>query len=46
MKQITAEANVLWPGQGVIAVKRLVCDSLKRLWRYCVGDDGARHRNG
>ena len=46
MKQIAAEANVLWPGQGVIAVRRLVCDSLKRLWRYCSADGRARYRNG
>jgi len=46
MKQIAAEANVLWPGQGVIAVRRLVSDSLRRLWRYCVGDGRAKYRNG
>ena len=46
MKQITAEANALWPGQGVIAVRRLVNDSLRRLWRYCVGDGRTRSNNG
>jgi len=46
MKQITAEANALWPGQGVLAVRRLVNDSLRRLWRYCGADDRARDRNG
>jgi hypothetical protein len=45
MKQIAAEANVLWPGQGVIAVRRLVRDSLRRLWRYCSAEGRARHRN-
>jgi len=46
MKQIAAEANVVWPGQGVIAVRRLVSDSLRRLWRYCVGDGRAKSRSG
>ena len=45
MRQITAEATVLWPGQGVVAVRRLVRDSLRRLSRYCVGDGRARHRD-
>jgi hypothetical protein len=43
MKQIVAEANVLWPGQGVIAVRRLVRDSFRRLWRYCSGDGRTRY---
>ena len=43
MKRLWAEANLLWPGQGMIAVHRLVRDSLKRLGRYC-GNDTTRHR--
>jgi len=46
MRQITAEADALWPGQGVIAVRRLVRDSLRRFWRYCSANGRAGHRNG
>jgi len=46
MIQIAAEASVLWPGQGAVAVSRLVRDSLRRLWRYCHGDGRARYHNG
>lgn len=46
MKEITAEASALWPGQGVLAVRRLVNDSLRRLWRYSSADGRARNRNG
>ena len=42
MKDILAEANFIWPGHGMIAVRRLVRDSLKRLWRYCGGKGTAR----
>jgi len=45
MSQIAAEADALWPGQGVIAVRRLIRDSLRRLWRYCSADGRAGHRN-
>ena len=41
MKQITAEAEILWPGGGIIAIRRLIRDSLRRLWRYCSGNDRA-----
>ncbi len=44
-REIREEANLLWPGHGVIAVRRLVRDSLRRLWRYC-GDSGIRDRDG
>jgi hypothetical protein len=46
MRQVVAEANFLWPGQGMLAVRRLVRDSLRRLCRYCSGDGRARDRNG
>ena len=46
MKQITMEANLLWPGHGITAVSRLVRDSIKRLWRYSGGDGRVRHRDG
>lgn|GEM_PF-2004865 len=46
MKQITMEANALWPGHGITAVRRLVRDSIKRLWRYSGGDGRVRHRDG
>ncbi len=46
MKQIAAEAELLWPGDGTIAIKRLIRDCLKRLWRYCGGNDRDRHRDG
>ncbi len=46
MKQIAAEAELLWPGGGMIAIRRLIRDSLKRLWRYCSGDGRARHSDG
>ena len=45
VKRIVAEADVLWPGQGVIAVRRLVRDSLRRLWRYCSADGRTGRRN-
>jgi hypothetical protein len=41
MKQITAEAEILWPKSGMIAIRRLIRDSLRRLWRYCSGNDRA-----
>jgi hypothetical protein len=41
MKQITAEAELLWPGGGMIAIRRLIRDSLRRLWRYCGGNNRA-----
>ena len=41
MKQITAEAEILWPRSGMTAVRRLIRDSLRRLWRYCSGSDRA-----
>ena len=41
MKQITAEAELLWPGGGAMAIRRLIRDSLRRLWRYCSGNDRA-----
>ena len=44
--EITAEANSLWPGRGVIAVRRLVRDSIRRLWRYSGGNGRVRHRDG
>ncbi len=37
MSQITAEAERLWPGQGAIAVGRLIRDSIRRPWKYCGG---------
>jgi len=46
MNRIAAEADTLWPGQGVLAVRRLVNDSLRRLWKYCDGDRRSRCRNG
>jgi hypothetical protein len=46
MKQITAEAELLCPGGGMIAIRRLIRDSLRRLWRYCRGNGGTRHRDG
>ncbi len=46
MKDITAEADLLWPGHGTTAVRRLIRDSIRRLWRYSDGDDRARHRDG
>ncbi len=46
MKQITAEAQTLWPRSGVTAVRRLIRDSLRRLWKYCSRDGRARYRNG
>jgi hypothetical protein len=46
MKQITAEAELLWPEGGIVAIKRLIRDSLKRLWSYCSGNDRTRHHDG
>jgi len=46
MEQIKAEADRLWPGQGMIAIRRLVRDSLRRLWRYSRGDGRVRYRDG
>ena len=46
MRQIIAEADLLWPGHGKIAVRRLVRDSLRRFGRYCRGNGRARHRDG
>jgi len=46
MQRIAAEADTLWPGQGILAVRRLVNDSLRRLWRYCSAEGRARNRNG
>lgn len=43
MKEIIAEADLLWPGSGMMAVRRLVRDSIRRLWRYCSGN--VRSRN-
>jgi hypothetical protein len=42
MKDILAEADRSWPKQGMVAVRRLVRDSLRRLWRYCGGKGTAR----
>ncbi len=44
--EITREANLLWPNSGSMAVRRLVRDSLRRLWRYCNGSGRARYRDG
>jgi len=41
MEQIKVEASHLWPGQGTIAMNRLIRDSLRRLWRYCRGNNRA-----
>ena len=38
MEQIKAEADRLWSGQGIIAMRRLVRDSVRRLWRYSRGN--------
>ncbi|MFC1919480.1 hypothetical protein ACFLWX_01640 [Chloroflexota bacterium] len=46
MREIADEADLLWPGHGVIAVKRLVRDSLRRLWSYCNGNGRVRRRSG
>jgi hypothetical protein len=44
--EIMAEANRLWPNSGMMAMRRLVRDSLKRLWRYCNGKSRAKRRGG
>ena len=45
-KEITAEADLLWPGHGTTAVRRLIRDSIRRLWRYSNGEGRAKHRDG
>ena len=46
MKQIVADADRIWPGQGMIAVNRIVRDSLRRFWRYCGGNGRAERPDG
>ena len=36
--EITTEANRIWPSSDMIAVRRLVRDCLRRLWRYANGN--------
>ena len=45
MKEISAEADRLWPKQGMIAVARLARDSLRRFWRYCNGKSRTGYRD-
>jgi hypothetical protein len=42
-KEIAEEANHIWPGAGTIAVRRLLRDSVRRLWRYCNGNGRSRN---